>query len=61
MIGHERKIFNFAKMAPSILDFMVLHESKVAIIIHGSFGETGARGRGKVNLAACQPRYSLHV
>lgn len=60
-LAMKEQRFNHAKMAPSILDYMVLHESKVAIITHGSFGETGARGRGKVSLTACQPRYSLYV
>jgi hypothetical protein len=34
-------------MAPSIADWLVLHQSQVAIVTHGSFGDTGARGLGK--------------
>jgi hypothetical protein len=41
------------KLAPSIEDFMVLHESSVAIATHGSFGSTGARGRGKIKRQEC--------
>ena len=34
-------------MATSILDWMVLHESDMAIVTAGSFGASGARGRNK--------------
>lgn len=34
-------------MADSMIDWMVLHESKVAIVMNGSFGASGAKGNGK--------------
>ena len=34
-------------MADSMIDWMVLHESKVAIVMDGSFGASGAKGNGK--------------
>ena len=45
-----RGLFGHASMAVSVLDWMVLHESEAAIVTFGtSYGDTGARGRGKVN------------
>ena len=34
-------------MADSMIDWMVLHESTVAIVMNGSFGASGAKGNGK--------------
>jgi hypothetical protein len=34
-------------MADSLLDWMVLHEAKIAMLTAGSFGASGARGNGK--------------
>jgi hypothetical protein len=34
-------------MADSLLDWMVLHESKIAMLTAGSFGNSGAKGNGK--------------
>lgn len=42
-----RGVFAHTNMAPSIADWLVLHESDVALVTHGSFGDTGARGKGK--------------
>jgi hypothetical protein len=42
-----RGVFAHTNMAPSIADWLVLHQSQVAIVTHGSFGDTGARGLGK--------------
>jgi len=44
------KAFGHRKMSGSIMDWMVLHESTVAIVASGNsaFGGTGARGNGKV-------------
>jgi hypothetical protein len=39
-LGHEA-------MADSLVDWMVLHESRIAIVMGGSFGSSGARGNGK--------------
>ncbi|KAL3903752.1 MAG: hypothetical protein SGILL_010327 [Bacillariaceae sp.] len=39
-MGHEH-------LASSMMDWMVLYESKIAIITAGAFGETGANGNGK--------------
>jgi hypothetical protein len=39
-MGHEA-------MADSLVDWMVLHESNVAIVMQGSFGASGAKGNGK--------------
>jgi hypothetical protein len=40
-------------MAPSVLDWTVLHQSQVAVITSGSFGISGARGRGKQYRQTC--------
>uniref|UniRef100_A0A7S4IFW3 Uncharacterized protein n=1 Tax=Odontella aurita TaxID=265563 RepID=A0A7S4IFW3_9STRA len=48
-----KKLFAHETMAPSIQDWMVLHESDVAIVSRGSFGSTGARGNGKVPAGEC--------
>ena len=41
--------FGQADLAASVLDWMVLHESHIALITHDSaYGETGARGSGKI-------------
>lgn len=40
--------FGHASMSVSIMDWMVLHESEAAIVTQGSYGDTGARGKGKV-------------
>jgi hypothetical protein len=50
----KQKFFQ-EKMAPAMMDFMVLHESEVAIVTHGSFGSSGARGNGKVKVQNCAP------
>lgn len=50
----KQKFFQ-EKMAPSMMDFMVLHEAEIAIVTHGSFGSTGARGNGKIRVQACAP------
>jgi len=39
-MGHEA-------MADSLVDWMVLHESNIAIVMNGSFGASGAKGNGK--------------
>lgn len=42
--------FGQEMIAPSVIDWMALHESHVAIITHDSaYGETGARGNGKIH------------
>ena len=47
-----------ATMAPSVLDWMAIHESRVAVVgkSAGAYGETGARGHGRVKteLSECQ-------
>jgi hypothetical protein len=45
---NARGMFGHASMSVSILDWMVLHESEAAIVTQGSYGDTGARGRGKI-------------
>lgn len=41
-------------MAPHVLDWMVLHESEMAIVSPAStFSETGARGNGKIKTGEC--------
>jgi hypothetical protein len=51
-LGHEF-------MATSILDWMVLHESDMAIVTAGSFGASGARGRNKALLETEKSKYDL--
>ena len=46
--ARARGMFGHDSMSVSILDWMVLHESRAAIVTKGSYGDTGARGRGKV-------------
>ena len=43
----------------SVMDWMTLHESTVAMFTSGAFGETGARGNGKVPIAGCQGLLSV--
>ncbi|KAL3939701.1 MAG: hypothetical protein SGBAC_005622 [Bacillariaceae sp.] len=56
----KQKYFH-SKMEASMMDFMVLHESEVAVVSHGSFGTTGARGNGKVKVQACAPQKSFSI
>jgi hypothetical protein len=56
----KQKYFH-SKMETSMMDFMVLHEAKVAVASHGSFGTTGARGNGKVKLQACAPQKAFSI
>lgn len=56
----KQKYFH-SKLEASMMDFMVLHESQVAVISHGSFGGTGARGNGKVKVQACAPQRSFEI
>lgn len=49
-----RKAFQQETMAPSVLDWMVLYDSKVALITDGSFGDTGGRGNGKYFRRKCK-------
>lgn len=42
-----KKIFGHERMAPSILDWVAMQESKVSLVTKGAFGMTGARGGGK--------------
>jgi len=56
----KQKYFH-SKMEASMMDFMVLHESEVAVVSHGSFGSTGARGNGKVKVQACAPQKSFSI
>ncbi|CAB9498561.1 expressed unknown protein [Seminavis robusta] len=52
--GYQMKQkFGHENMAPSIEDFMILHESTVAVMTHGAFGDTGARGNGKIRIQGC--------
>ena len=44
----------------TMLDWMALHESREAIVSNGAFGETGARGNGKVLSAVCSGS-EMHV
>ena len=46
--------FGQEALAPSFLDWMTLHQSEVALITHDSaYGETGARGQGKIRGSTC--------
>ena len=56
-----RGVFGHASMSESILDWMVLHESDAAIVTHGSYGDTGARGRGKVMRSGKDSMFRLHT
>lgn len=56
----KQKYFH-TKMEVSMMDFMVLHESHVAVISHGAFGSTGARGNGKVKVQGCAPQKSFSI
>jgi hypothetical protein len=55
--GHSNtaafSLFNQASMAPAILDWMVLHESSLALVGPGAYGESGARGNGKIPAGTC--------
>lgn len=44
----SRGLFGHAHMKISVLDWMVLHEASAAIVTRGSYGDTGARGQGKI-------------
>jgi hypothetical protein len=48
-LGHEH-------LASSMMDWMVLHESKIAIITAGAFGNTGANGNAKYYHPAASQR-----
>ena len=56
-----RGIFGHENMAVSILDWMILHESEAAITTHGSYGGTGARGRGKILRDGRRSLFQLHT
>lgn len=56
----KQKYFH-SKMDASMMDFMVLHESQVAVVSHGSFGSTGARGNEKVKVQTCAPNKLFSV
>ena len=43
-----RGLFQHAKMASSILDWMVLWQSSVAVVTVGAYGNTGAQGNNKI-------------
>eukprot|EP00980_Cylindrotheca_fusiformis_P021717 scaffold8541_cov70-Cylindrotheca_fusiformis.AAC.2 len=60
--GHAMKQrYHQEQMASSMMDFMVLHESTVAIVSHGAFGSTGARGNGKVKVQSCAPHQMFSI
>ncbi|CAJ1947797.1 unnamed protein product [Cylindrotheca closterium] len=56
----KQKYFH-SKMETSMMDFMVLHEAQVAVVSHGSFGTTGARGNGKVKVQVCAPQKAFSI
>ena len=56
-----RGLFGHASMAVSVADWMVLHESEAALITHGSYGGTGARGRGKIQRDDRLSLFLLHT
>eukprot|EP00980_Cylindrotheca_fusiformis_P011480 scaffold2663_cov73-Cylindrotheca_fusiformis.AAC.2 len=60
--GHAMKQrYHQEQMASSMMDFMVLHESTIAIVSHGAFGSTGARGNGKVKVQSCAPHQMFSI
>ena len=50
------QVYGHDVMELSIMDWMVLHEAKVAMYVVGAFGETGVRGNGKVQVKSCHAR-----
>lgn len=49
-------LYQQAEMAGSIQDWMVLHQAQVTIVYKsGAYGNTGARGNGKVFVETCGP------
>jgi hypothetical protein len=50
----NKALYNHARMAPGIMDWMVLHESKsLAVVGDGSYASSGARGNGKILSGYC--------
>jgi hypothetical protein len=47
------RLYNHERMAPGIMDWMVLHEATLALIGDGAYAASGARGRGKIKSGNC--------
>ena len=54
MSDDARSMYGHVHMEKPVRDWMVLHESKVALVTAGAFGETGARGNEKVFRQTCE-------
>ena len=48
-----QQLYRHSEIEPSIMDWMVLHDSDVALVMQGAFGQTGAYGNGKYPVARC--------
>ena len=57
--GDAVGLFSHDMMKQSIMDWMVLHDSDVALVTKGAFGESGARGKGKYRTGKCGNIYDV--
>lgn len=57
--GNAVGLFSHDMMKQSIMDWMVLHDSDLALVTKGAFGESGARGKGKYQTGKCGNIYSV--
>jgi hypothetical protein len=49
----NKKRYNHQHMAPGIMDWMVLHESTLALTGDGAYAASGARGNDKILSGQC--------